>query len=76
MQAGQKTPLPQDQRNPRTAIGVDGGGFLYMIVVDGRSENSPGMKLPELQAYVAATGLQTRSTSTAEGAARLWSQSP
>ena len=40
MQAGQKTPLPEDKRNPRTAIGVDAGGFLYVIVVDGRSDKS------------------------------------
>ena len=57
MQAGQKSVLPEDRRNPRTAVGVDAGGFLYVIVVDGRSDKSAGMNLPELQAYAAAHGL-------------------
>lgn len=53
LQAGQKTALPEDRRNPRTGLGVDANGFLYVIVVDGRSDQSAGMNLPELQAYAA-----------------------
>jgi hypothetical protein len=57
MQSGQKVPVPEDQRNPRTAAGVDANGFLYIAVVDGRSEQSAGMTLPELQNFVASLGL-------------------
>jgi exopolysaccharide biosynthesis protein len=57
LQAGQKTALPEDRRNPRTALGVDAGGFLYVIAVDGRSEQSAGMNLPELQTYTANLGV-------------------
>jgi hypothetical protein len=57
LQAGQKTALPEDKRNPRTAIGVDTSGFLYIIVIDGRSDQSAGMNLPELQGYAANLGL-------------------
>jgi Phosphodiester glycosidase/Bacterial Ig-like domain len=57
MQSGQKVPVPQDERNPRTAAGLDANGIMYLVAVDGRSEQSVGMTLPELQNYVAALGL-------------------
>lgn len=38
--------------HPRTAIGVDGDGYLYLTVVDGRSGESAGMTLVELQSYL------------------------
>jgi hypothetical protein len=51
-------PIPADGYHPRSMIGVDGNGFLYLVTVDGRAENSGGMTLPELQAYAAALGLR------------------
>ena len=42
---------------PRTVIGTDAGGFLYLIVVDGRRADSPGMTMGELQAHIKAFGL-------------------
>jgi hypothetical protein len=54
---GSQPALTADRRNPRTAIGVDAGGFLYLVVVDGRSDKSLGMTLPELQAFVAGMGM-------------------
>ena len=57
IQGSQKMALPEDKRNPRTVAGVDANGFLYLVVVDGRSEQSAGMNLPEVQAYVANLGL-------------------
>jgi hypothetical protein len=54
---GGQPAIRPDARHPRTAIGVDAGGFLYMLVVDGRTEKSLGMTLPELQAYVAQMGM-------------------
>jgi hypothetical protein len=58
MQAGAPASLTADKQNPRTVIGADANGFLYLLVIDGRSEHSLGMTLPELQAYVAAMGMQ------------------
>ena len=57
VQNGTAPAIATDKRNPRTAIGVDAGGFLYLLVVDGRSQQSLGMTLPELQAYVTGMGL-------------------
>jgi hypothetical protein len=42
---------------PRTMIGTDAGGFLYLFVVDGRRADSPGMTMAELQAHMRAFGL-------------------
>jgi len=44
-------------RHPRTAIGIDSEGFVYFVVVDGRSKASLGMSLAELQQYVSQLGL-------------------
>ncbi len=44
-------------RHPRTAIGTDKEGFVYLVVVDGRSEASIGMTLAELQRYLSQLGL-------------------
>lgn len=44
-------------RHPRTAIGSDDEGFVYLIVVDGRSSDSVGMTLVELQQYLGELGL-------------------
>jgi len=44
-------------RHPRTAIGIDAEGYLYLVVVDGRSDDSIGMTLAELQAYLAGFDL-------------------
>jgi hypothetical protein len=54
---GAQPAITPDKRHPRTAIGVDAAGFLYLLVVDGRSEKSLGMTLPELQAYVTQMGM-------------------
>ena len=51
------TPLAEDARNPRTMIGTDEAKFMYLAVVDGRSAESLGMTLPELQAFGARLGL-------------------
>ncbi len=44
-------------RHPRTAIGIDSEGFVYFVVVDGRSSASVGMTLVELQEYLSQLGL-------------------
>ena len=44
-------------RHPRTAIGIDEEGFVYLVVADGRSSASFGMSLAELQMYLDGLGL-------------------
>jgi len=55
--SGVPTALPADAWHPRSMIGVDGAGFLYMVVVEGYGENVGGMTLRELQAYAVSLGL-------------------
>lgn len=47
------TPIPADdfsqKRHPRTAVGKMADGSIMLLVVDGRSEESAGMNLIELQ---------------------------
>lgn len=57
IQDGMPAPLSGEGRDPRTAIGVDGRGAVYLVVVDGRSQESLGMTLGELQVYLSAFGL-------------------
>jgi len=57
IQDGMLAPSSGEDRDPRTAIGVDGQGAVYFIVVDGRSQESLGMTLGELQVYLSAFGL-------------------
>jgi Phosphodiester glycosidase/Bacterial Ig-like domain len=45
------------EAGPRTMIGVDAAGFVYLVVVDGRSGESTGMSLPALQSYAQQIGL-------------------
>lgn len=55
-------PLPLDNElaglQPRTAIGVDAAGFVYLVTVDGRSQSSVGMTLTDLQGYLRGLGVQ------------------
>lgn len=44
--------------NPRTAIGIDKQGFVYFVVVDGRSRESVGMSLYTLQRYLQDIGIK------------------
>ena len=43
-------------RAPRTAVGLKQDGTLLMLVVDGRSNNSAGLTLAELAAYLLRLG--------------------
>jgi exopolysaccharide biosynthesis protein len=50
---GQNSPIPADafseKRHPRTAVGKLTDGSILLLVVDGRTEESAGMSLIELQ---------------------------
>ena len=43
--------------DPQTALGIDGNGFAYMIVVDGRSPASVGLSLAQMRDYAMAMGV-------------------
>lgn len=43
-------------QHPRTAVGVRPDGTVLLVVVDGRSEASGGMSLPQLTAFMQALG--------------------
>lgn len=49
---GEAVPLGQnafnDNRHPRSAVGITDGGKLILITVDGRNTHAHGMSLPEL----------------------------
>jgi hypothetical protein len=57
VQAGTPTALPSDRSHPRSMIGVDAGGFLYLVAVEGYGEDVGGMTLHGLQEYAVALGL-------------------
>lgn len=57
IQDGMLAPLSEEDRDPRTAIGVDRQGAVYFVVVDGRTQESLGMTLGELQVYLSAFAL-------------------
>lgn len=44
------------KKNPRTAIGIRADGHWLFVVVDGRSDRSVGMTLPELADYMVSLG--------------------
>lgn len=52
--AGINQPIPNDafcnDRHPRTAVGKKADGTILLFVVDGRTTQSSGMSIPELQA--------------------------
>lgn len=54
-------PEASPQRNPRTAVGLDGGAMrLWLVVVDGRRAGvSEGMTLPELAELFVSLGADT-----------------
>ena len=39
-----------DARHPRTIVGRDADGFIWLVVVDGRQAEAGGMTFAELQA--------------------------
>jgi hypothetical protein len=44
-------------RHPRTLVGADRDGFIWLVVVDGRRPDSLGMRLDELQRLAGRLGL-------------------
>lgn len=49
-------PSFSDTKHPRSAIGLTAKGEIWLVVIDGRTENAGGMSLPELAAAMKDLG--------------------
>lgn len=47
-----------DNRHPRSAVGIDGANKLLLITVDGRNAKAHGMTLPELSYFLKVYGAE------------------
>ena len=64
------------QRHPRTAIGTDKKGNVYLIVVDGRSKgNAEGVTIAELTKVCEWLGLRDAMNLDGGGSSSMWSKS-
>ena len=62
-------------RHPRTMIGYTKDGWIYFVVVDGRSPgNADGMKIRELQTLSEALGLFEAINLDGGGSSTLWTK--
>jgi exopolysaccharide biosynthesis protein len=60
-------------RHPRSAIGFNKDqSKFYMVVVDGRQENSAGMTLTELGEFMAGFGVYNALNLDGGGSSTLW----
>ena len=59
-------------RNPRTAIGVTATGEILWVVVDGRSNASAGMTLPEFAHYLVQLGAVSAINLDGGGGSAMW----
>lgn len=59
--------------HPRTAVGLaQDGATLYLVVVDGRREQVPGVTLPELAAFMDELGACTAVNLDGGGSSAMW----
>jgi hypothetical protein len=59
-------------RNPRTGIGVTATGQILMVVVDGRSNASAGMTLPEFARTMVSLGAVSAINLDGGGGSAMW----
>lgn len=63
------------QRHPRTAMGVDAKGNVYLIVVDGRSQgNAEGVTIAELTKVCEWLGLRDAINLDGGGSSTMWTK--
>lgn len=63
------------RRHPRSAIGCDAEGNIYMVVVDGRSKgNAEGMTIAELTQLCSWLGMVEAMNLDGGGSSALWSR--
>ncbi len=64
-----------NRRHPRSLVGIDGDGFLWLIVADGRSKgNADGMTIDELTKLSALIGLTDALNLDGGGSSTLWTE--
>lgn len=62
-------------RHPRTMIGYDRKGRIYMVVVDGRAgENAAGASIPEMATIARYLGLEEAINLDGGGSSTLWNK--
>lgn len=62
-----------NKRHPRSAIGLDKEGYIWLVVVDGRSEgNAEGMTIAELTDLMREMGLSDALNLDGGGSSTLW----
>ena len=69
----QQNPFNQN-RHPRTAIGLTSDGRLLAVVVDGRSSEAHGMSISELAELMAALGCTSAMNLDGGGSSTAWLQ--
>ena len=61
------------RRHPRSMVGTDAQGFVWLVVVDGRSEgNADGMSIAELTDFALSLGLTDALNLDGGGSSALW----
>jgi exopolysaccharide biosynthesis protein len=76
LQNGQRHPLRQNpfnnNRHPRTALGLGSRRQLLLVTVDGRNANAAGMSLPELTDLLRWLGCRDAINLDGGGSTTLW----
>ena len=61
------------RRHPRSLVGTDAQGYVWLVVVDGRSEgNAEGMSIAELTDFALSLGLTDALNLDGGGSSALW----
>lgn len=61
------------RRHPRSMVGTDAQGYVWLVVVDGRSEgNADGMSIAELTDFALSLGLTDALNLDGGGSSALW----
>ena len=61
-----------DNRHPRTAVGITGDERLLLVTVDGRSNQAHGMSIPELAELMESLGAESALNLDGGGSTTMW----
>ena len=59
-------------RHPRTAVGITQNGMLLLVTIDGRSSSAYGMSTPELAEFLAEKGAEYALNLDGGGSTTMW----
>ena len=71
IQAFYRDPFNQN-RHPRTAVGLTNDGRLYLVTIDGRSFQAYGMTIPELARFLSDLGMEDALNLDGGGSTSMW----